>query len=515
MLANRLSADPGIQVVLLEAGGEDDWHWIKIPAGTRHVVGNPRTDWMSKSEIEPMLQRSMPVSRGKVLGGSSSINGCVYVRGAASDFESWRKAGLWGWGWDDVLPVYRRLERYAGGADEMRGDSGELHVERPRIRMAAFDYLNRAAIEAGIPARSDFNRGEVEGCGMYDVTQHRGVRQSAARAFLDPVRHRLNLHIVTHAMCGGLTLDRGRVTGATVFRHNETQSIAARREVILCAGAIGTPQILQLSGIGPGAMLRQAGVAVKHDLPGVGANLQDHMTMRLVVRVHGIPTVNTRYHSLLKRAWMGAEYGLFRRGPLVMGAPLWGGFTRSDPQRPEPNVQFFSMPASMTTVFGEPDRFDAIAGGVYNLHPRSRGRVWIKGPDWREAPAILHNYLTDSDDQKVAIDSVRLMRRIYGSRAFTGLQTQETRPGAEAQTDEELLASSIKTAGTAWHEVGTCAMGVSENAVVDAQLRVHGIGALRIADGSVMPTIISGNTNACIMMIADRAATFILGDAVR
>ena len=515
VVANRLSADPRIQVVLVEAGGRDNWHWIRIPAGTRHVVGNSRTDWISLSEAEPIVGRTMPVSRGKVLGGSSSINGCVYVRGAASDFERWRESGLAGWGWDEVLPVYRRLERYAGGGNEMRGDAGELRVERPRLRMAAFDYLTRAAIEAGIPGRSDFNCGEVDGCGMYDVTQYRGVRQSAARAFLDPVRHRANLHVITQAMCGGLTLDQGRVTGASVLHQNVKRSIAARREVILCAGAIGTPQILQLSGIGPGAVLERAGVAVKHDLPGVGANLQDHMTMRLIVRVHGISTVNTQYHNLFKRAWMGVEYGLFRRGPLVMGAPLWGGFTRSDRHRPEPNVQFFSMPASMGTSFGKPDRFDAIAGGIYNLHPRSRGRVWIKNHDPLEPPAILHNYLTDSDDQKVAVDSVRLMRRIYATPTFMRLRPQEIRPGAAIQGDEDVLAAGIKTAGTAWHQVGTCAMGHDANAVVDAQLRVHGIGGLRVADGSVMPTIISGNTNACIMMIADRAATFILRDATR
>ena len=513
VLANRLSADAGVSVALIEAGERDNWHWIHIPAGTREVVGNPRTDWSFATEKEPMLGRECVVARGRVLGGSSSINGTVFVRGAASDYDHWRDTGLAGWGWDDVLPYFKSIEHFVEGGDELHGGEGELHVEHPRIRMKVFDVLTQAAGEAGIAHRPDFNRGEIEGCGMFDVSQHRGRRWSAAKAFLEPAMSRPNLRVYTGAMCTGLVLESARATGVDVVIDGASQRLSARREVILCAGAIGSPQLLQQSGIGPGDVLKNAGVTVRHDRAGVGRNLQDHLTMRLVYKVHGVATINTRYHNLFKRAMMGAEYALKRSGPLVLGAPLWGGYVRSDAHRARPNLQFFGMPVSMSTAFGIPDTFDAVSCGVYNMHPRSRGAVWITSPDPLARPSILHNYLTDPDDRQVAIDSQRVMRRIFAAGSFQPLRPQELRPGIETQSDEELLAAGIANCGTAWHQVGTCAMGHGPDAVVDERLRVHGIAGLRIADGSVLPTLISGNTNACIIMIGEKAADMIRADA--
>lgn len=513
VLANRLSADPKVRVALLEAGGRDDWHWIHIPSGTREVVGNPRTDWCYTSELEPMLGRAAPVFRGKVLGGSSSINGTVYQRGAAADYERWRQMGLTGWGWNDVLPYFKRSERFVEGEGPFHGGAGELNVEHARFECETFDLLTRAAEEIGIAARADFNCGDLEGCGVWDVKQRNGVRVSASSAFLRPIRHRANLNIMTEAMCTRLVFEGARVCGVEAFFGAAPRSLRARREVILCAGAIGSAQLLQVSGVGPGEILRKAGVEVRHELPGVGANLQDHTSMRFAYKVRGVETVNTRYHNLFKRALMGAEYALMRRGPMVMGAPFWGGYTRSDQGRAEPNLQFLAMPASMSASFSEPDRFDAISGGVYNLHPRSRGHVWITSPDPRKQPAILHNYLTDPDDQQVAIDSLKLMRRLFNAPALQALSPEELRPGPEAASDEQLLEAGLRTAGSAYHQCCTCAMGTDDMAVVDVRLRARGLENLRIADGSVLPNLISGSTGTCIMMIAEKAAEMIVEDA--
>ncbi|WP_120308260.1 GMC family oxidoreductase [Paraburkholderia sediminicola] len=513
VLANRLSADPSVRVALIEAGGLDDWHWIHIPAGTRKVVGNPRTDWGFESEMEPILGRKGLVFRGKVLGGSSSINGTVYTRGAATDYDHWRGLGLTGWGWDDVLPYFRRSERFVDGGGDMHGGEGELHVEHPRISMEIFDILTRAAVQAGLPYRSDFNGGVIEGCGMFDVTQHRGRRWSTAKAFLDPVRHRRNLDIVIKTTCTGLVFNGKRVIGVDGVSEGRRRRIQARREVVLSSGSIGTPHLLQLSGIGPGDVLQQAGITVRHENSAVGANLQDHLSIRYAAKVHGVDTINTRYHSLRKRALMVAEYALFRRGPLVMGAPLWGGFARSDQTQVRPNLQFLAMPVSMSQSFATPDNFDAVSCGIYNMHPRSRGHVRITSPDPKAKPAILHRYLTDPNDQKVAVDSLKLLRGLFSSPAFQALTPEEFTPGVEMQSDEELLAAAIKAAGTAFHQVGTCAMGCEKNSVVDERLRVRGVSGLRIADGSVLPTLISGNTNACIIMIGEKAAQMICDEA--
>lgn len=515
VLANRLSADPRNRVALLEAGGEDDWHWIHIPAGALKVVGNPRTDWCFESVSEPGLGRRMSVPRGRVLGGSSSINGTVYTRGAASDYDHWRQLGNAGWSWDDVLPLFKRSERHVDGANDAHGAEGELRVEHPRVHFDVFDILTKASVQAGLPHLDDFNRGELEGCGMFDVTQHRGRRMSAARAFLHPVRHRRNLSVITHATCTGLIIESGRVAGVDAKVRGIDRRLAARAEVILSAGSIGTPQILQRSGIGPGEVLRDAGIPVKLERANVGANLQDHLTMRVAAKVHGIATLNTRYHNLFKRALIGAEYLLKRSGPMVMSAPFWGGYARSDASRAAPNLEFLLMPLSMAPPYSAPDRFDAVSGGIYNLFPRSRGRVWITSPDPAAPPSILHNYLSDPDDRQVAIDSIKWLRRIFAAPAFQELRPEEIRPGPEAQTDEELLAAGIASAGTAYHQVGTCMMGPDDDAIVDERLRFRGLAGLRIADGSIMPTLVSGSTSACIIMIGEKAAEMILGDVRR
>ena len=513
VIANRLSADPAVRVALIEAGGEDDWHWIHIPAGSRAVIGSPRTDWCFVSEEEPMLGRRQPVPRGKVLGGSSSINGTVYTRGAATDFDHWRQLGNEGWSWDDVLPYFKRSERYVDGGDDAHGGEGELCVEHPRMGFKVYDVLTEAGQQAGLPFRKDFNRGEVEGVGLFDVTQHRGRRWSAAKAFLKPIRHRRNLKVFTRSLCQGLLLDESRVRGVDVLREGAVLRLEASREVILSAGSIGTPHILQLSGIGPGKTLQEAGITVRHERAGVGVNLMDHLTMRVATRVQGVSTLNTLYHNLFRRALMGLEYLFRSSGPMVMAAPFWGGYARSDPDRAVPNLEFLFMPLSMQPPFAEFDRFDAVSGGVYNLFPRSRGRVWATSADPHIKPSILHNYLSDWDDRRVAIDSIRLMRRIFEAPAFQALLPEEIRPGLEAQSDEDLLAASLATAGTAYHQVGTCAMGRGTTAVVNDRLRAHGLTGLRIADGSIMPALVSGSTSAAIIMVGEKAADMIRQDA--
>lgn len=515
VLANRLSADPAVRVALVEAGGKDSSPWIHIPAGTRSVSGNPKTDWCYQSEIEPELGRRGPVLRGKVLGGSSAINGTVYIRGTPSDYDHWRQLGLAEWGWDDVEPFFRKFERFADGGDETRGGEGELWIEQPRLRMPIFDILNETARQAGLTPRDSFNRGEIEGFGMYDVTQHRGRRWSAAKAFLHPVRGRSNLDVLTHALCLGLTTAGRTATGIRIRRAGSEQQLVARREVILAAGSIGTPHILQLSGIGPGRILKECGIPVLCDRPLLGENLQDHLSMRFAWKVHGVRTVNSLYRNPFRRAAMAAQYFLARSGPMVMGAPLWGGCVRSDALRDAPNLQLFVMPVTFSgaTSFVEPDEFDGVSCGVYNMHPRSRGRVWITSPDPAQAPAILHNYLADPEDQAVALASMRLVRRLFGQPAFQALAPEELRPGRDCETDDELLAAGRASCGTAYHQVGTCAMGADPGSVVDARLRVRGIDGLRVADGSVLPTLISGNTNSCVIMIGEKAAAMIAADA--
>ena len=513
VLANRLSADPAVRVLLLEAGGKDNHPWIHIPVGYLYTQNNPRTDWCFKTEAEQALGgRALNYPRGKVLGGCSSINGMIYMRGQAADYDHWRQLGLAGWGWDDVLPYFKRQEDYAHGADEMHGAGGEWRVEEPRISWEILDAFRAAAAEVGIPPTDDFNRGDNEGCGYFQVNQKRGVRWSTAKAFLRPALRRPNLTLLTRAEARRIAFDGRRVAGLH-FRHQGGEAYAAvTGELILAGGAIGSPQLLQLSGIGPGALLSEHGVPVVHDLPAVGANLQDHLQLRLIYRVEGTRTLNEQAARLLARAWMGLEYLLFRRGPLTMAPSQLGAFARSDPSRATANLEYHIQPLSLDR-FGEPlHPYPAFTASVCNLRPESRGEVRIRSREPGAPPVIRPNYLATDGDRLVAADAIRLTRRICAAPALARFRPQELKPGPELESEDELIAAAGAIGTTIFHPVGTCRMGADPAAVVDGRLRLCGIAGLRVADASVMPTITSGNTNAPVLMIAEKAAEMIRAD---
>ncbi len=516
VLANRLSADPGKRVLLLEAGGKDDYIWIHIPIGYLYTQNNPRTDWCFETEPEAGLGgRALKYPRGRVLGGCSSINGMIYMRGQARDYDLWRQMGNPGWSWAEVLPYFRKSEDFFRGADEWHGVGGEWRVEEPRVRWPILDAFREAAAEIGIPKIDDFNRGDNEGCSYFHVNQKNGVRWSTAKAFLKPAMGRPNLEVLTHARAKRLLLEGRRVTGVEFWHHGELRRVVADIEVILAAGAIGSPQLLQVSGIGPAALLREHGIEVVHELPGVGENLQDHLQIRPVYRVANALTLNQRGNSLFWRGVMGLEYLLFRRGPLSMAPSTLGAFAKSDPSYETPNLEYHVQPLSLDR-FGDPlHPFPAITPSVCNLRPTSRGHVRIRSADPREAPAIAPNYLSTPEDRKVAADALRLTRRIMAARALVPHRPEEYRPGAHLSGDEELAAAAGEIATTIFHPVSTCRMGPAEDraAVVDARLRLHGTRGIRVVDASVMPTITSGNTNAPTIMIAEKAADMILEDA--
>ena len=519
LLANRLSADPGARVLLLEAGGPDDYFWIDIPVGYLYTIGNPRTDWCFRTEPEPGLnQRSIGYARGKVLGGCSSINAMIYMRGQASDYDHWAQQGNRGWGWDDVLPVFRRSEDYQHGADEYHGAGGELRVEDRRVNWEILDAWRDAAAACGIPKIDEFNRGDNFGNAYFQMNQKRGRRWSAVRAFLDPVRARPNLEIRTHAHVERLLLDRGsdglRATGVRAQCGRDAPTdLSARREVILAAGAIGSPQLLQLSGVGPPELLAAHGIEVRHALPAVGENLHDHLQVRTVYKVSNTTTLNRRARTLWGKALMGAEYFLFRTGPLTMPPSQLGAFARSDAQRQHANIEWHVQPLSLD-AFGEPlHTFDAITPSVCNLQPTSRGHVRITAPDSRAAPSIRLNYLSSEDDRRVAIDGLRFTRRIMAAEPLARFRPEEWKPGTQVETDEALLAAAGDLGTTIFHPVGTCRMGRDAAAVVDDRLALNGVSGLRVIDASIMPRITSGNTNAPTVMIAEKGAEFVREDA--
>lgn len=516
VLASRLTEDASTRVLLLESGGEDDWRWIHIPAGVFYAIGNPRVDWCYVTEREPGLGgRTMKIARGRVLGGSSSINGMAYVRGQASDYDAWRAAGNFGWGWGDVVPFFTRSEDYVHGSDDYHGTGGLLRVEEPRMRWALLDDMREAASQAGLPKSDDFNRGDNEGCGYLQVTQRRGRRWSAARAFLQPARRRPNLTVLTGALATRVRIANRRALGVDFQRdNNQVQYAAANGEVIVSAGAYASPHLLQLSGLGSGALLQQLGIAIASELPGVGENLQDHVNARFIHKLTNGDTMNTRLHKPLGRIRMGIEYLLFRNGPMTSGVPPLSGFARSDASRQAANVQFHATTASYESIGAGFHDFPVLAGGICNLRPRSRGCVRLKSPDPLEHPSLLHNYLVDPDDQRVAIDSIRLMRRIFSMPALTRYQPEAYMPPARCENDADLLADVREKAWTAFHPVGTCKMGTDAMAVVDQRLRVKGIGSLRVVDASIMPTLVSGNTNAPTIMIAEKGAQMIKEDRV-
>ncbi len=514
VLANRLSADPETRVLLLEAGGKDDYIWIRIPVGYLYTMNNPRTDWCFETEKEPGLNgRSLAYPRGKTLGGCSAINGMIYMRGQARDYDQWRQMGNRGWGWDDVLPTFRKSEDFVGGESELHGAGGEWRVEDQRLSWEILDAFRRACAEVGIPLTDDFNKGTNEGAGYFQVNQKRGVRWSAAHAFLHPVANRPNLTVLTKAQAKKLTVADGRVTGVDFWLDGKDAHVSAAREVVLASGSVGSPQILQLSGIGPGALLREHGIDMVHELPGVGENLQDHLQIRAVYKVKNAKTLNERANSLIGKMGMGLEYVLFKRGPMTMAPSQLGVFTKSDDHLETPNLQYHVQPLSLDK-FGEPlHRFPAITASVCNLRPDSRGHIRIVSPDPRAKPSIRPNYLTAETDRQIAANALKLTRLIVGAPAMAKYEPEEHLPGAQVASDADLARAAGDIATTIFHPVGTCKMGSDDMAVVDDRLRLRGLGGLRIADASIMPTITSGNTNSPTLMIAEKAAEMMIEDA--
>lgn len=510
LLANRLSERH--RVLLLEAGGRDNYPWIHIPVGYLYCIGNPRTDWGFRTAPEPGLGgRSLLYPRGRVLGGCSSINGMLYLRGQAADYDGWRQAGLSGWGWDDVLPYFLKAEDNTGPPDELHGQGGEWRVDAQRLRWDILDRFHEAAVAAGIPAVSDFNRGDNEGVAYFRVNQKNGWRLNTAKAFLRPARRRATLKIVTRAQAECLLFAGNRATGVRWRRGGLVEEAQARAEVILCAGAIGSPHLLMLSGIGPGEHLRDMGIEVRRDMPEVGANLQDHLQLRCAYRVSGTRTLNTMAASLWGKARIAAEYAWRRSGPMSMAPSQLGLFARSRPDVATADLEFHVQPLSLN-AFGEPlDSFDAITASVCNLRPQSRGTVRLTGPDPTRHPAIQPNYLSTEADRQVAADAIRLTRRIVAQAPLAPHDPQEFRPGPDVGDDDADLARAAGDIGTTiFHPVGTVRMGSDASAPLDGSLRLRGMEGLRVVDASVMPRITSGNTNAPTMMIAEKAAAMIL-----
>ncbi|MFM2035659.1 MAG: hypothetical protein RL459_924 [Pseudomonadota bacterium] len=555
LLANRLSANATHRVLLIEAGRRDDYHWIHIPMGYLHCIGNPRTDWLFQTApVDGLNGRALRYPRGKVLGGSSSINGMIYMRGQARDYDHWAHlTGDDSWNWQNSLPWFKMHEDHYKGANAIhgaqgtvpellqneadpyrkvlrhRGAGGEWRIEKQRLRWDVLDAFAQAAQQAGIAATDDFNTGNNEGVGYFEVNQKKGWRWNTAQAFLRPTCFgRPNFEMWTSAQVARLVIEKSpagaagdlpegalRCTGVQVWNGQELVTARAHQEVILCAGSIGTPQLLQLSGIGPGDLLQRHGVEVLHDLPGVGANLSDHLQIRSVYKVQGVETLNTLSKSLWGKARIGLEFAFKRSGPMSMAPSQLGAFTRSDPSQPYPNIQYHVQPLSLD-AFGQPlHDFNAFTASVCNLNPTSRGTVHIQSPRFEDAPLISPNYLSTEADRKVAADSLRVTRRIVAQAALARYQPEEFKPGTQFQTDEELarLAGDIGT--TIFHPVGTTKMGRNDDpmAVVDARLKVRGVAGLRVVDAGVMPTITSGNTNSPTLMIAEKAAYWISVDA--
>jgi len=516
VLANRLSDNPDVTVLLLEAGGKDNYFWIDIPVGYLYTIANPRTDWCYRIEPDPGLNgRSIGYARGKVLGGCSSINAMIYMRGQQSDFDYWESLGNRGWGWKDVLSVYKQSEDYEHGASEFHGKGGELRVEERRVNWEILDAWRDAAAECGIPKIEEFNRGDNFGNAYFQMNQRKGSRWSATKAFLRPVLSRPNLTVITKAHVERLELDtsggKPRATGVRVRIENlSSNTFRAKHEVILAAGAIGSPQILQLSGIGPGGLLSQKGVEVVKDLAGVGENLQDHLQVRSVYKVKNTVTLNQRANSLLGKISMGLEYLFFKTGPLTMPPSQLGAFAKSEPDQPSANIEWHVQPLSLDK-FGDPlHKFNAITPSVCNLRPSSRGHIRIKTNDSVDHPAITLNYLSTEEDRQVAIKGLRFTRRIMAAKALEKYQPEEWKPGPELTTNEDLARAASELGTTIFHPVGTCKMGNDELAVVNDRLQVHGVDGLRVIDASIMPRITSGNTNAPTVMIAEKGAKFII-----
>jgi choline dehydrogenase len=517
ILANRLSADPSRRVLILEAGGRDNWIWFHIPVGYLFAIGNPRSDWLFKTEPDEGLNgRSLNYPRGKVIGGSSSINAMIYMRGQAADFDHWRQLGLNGWGWDDVLPFFRKHENHFMGESDAHAVGGEWHISAPRVRWDLLDAFRKSAEQAGIKSIPDFNCGDNEGICAFHVNQRHGRRWSAASAFLKPALNRQNLRLETGCLVEGIEFDGKRAVGVRWSQGGATRTAKCRGEVILAAGSIGSTQVLLLSGVGPAEQLQQHGIPIVLDRPGVGNNLQDHLQLRLIYKVDGVVTLNARYHAPFGMARMLAEYALFRRGPLTMAPSQLGVFTRSDPDQERANLQYHVQPLSLDR-FGEPlHTFPAFTASVANVRPTSRGYVRLRSRDPADKPVIKPNYLSTDEDRRIAANSIRLTRHIVAQPALKNFHPDEYMPGPKVGDSEDALIKAAGDIGTTiFHPVGTAKMGLPSDplAVVDDRLRVFGLERLRVVDASVMPTITSGNTNAPTMMIAERGASLIQEDA--
>lgn len=542
LLANRLSANPDHRVLLIEAGGPDDWFWIKVPVGYLYTIANPRTDWCFTTEADPGLAgRTIHYARGRVIGGCSSINAMIHMRGQASDYDRWAQAtgdARWRWGGPDgpgeTLAIYRELEDYFGGADEWHGVGGEIRVERPRVRWKILDAWQAAAAQMGITPIEEFNRGDNAGSAYFHVNQRRGRRWSMADAFLHPIAYRRNLtvysqtqalrllmddDVLDHQRHGAWTTAQRRATGVQVLRGGHFVDVRARREVILSAGAIGSPHLMQVSGLGPASLLTEHQVPVEVDLPGVGENLQDHLQIRSVYRIRGAATVNTLYRNWITRAGMGLQYLTLRSGPMTMPPSTLGAFAKSDPSLASPDLEWHVQPLSLPK-FGEPlHPFGAITPSVCNLRPSSRGHVRIAGADPLTSPKIMCNYLSTDGDRHVAVTGLRITRQIMAAPALARYEPQELLPGPQLTSDEELRAAAGELGTTIFHPVGTCVMGAFDSqgrprsaaTVLDTECRVYGVAGLRVVDASAMPTITSGNTNAPVMLIAERTARAIVG----
>ncbi len=513
VLANRLSADPAIRVCLLEAGGRDLHPWLHIPVGYFFNFDHPRADWRYRTEPEPGLgERVLKYPRGRVLGGTSSINGMVYIRGHALDYDTWRQLGCNGWGWDDVLPYFKRSEDQVRGPSDAHGTGGELGVDDLRASWEILDVFRQAAIEIGIPPTNDFNGGESEGVGYFQVTQRNGRRESTSRAFLRPALKRSNLTVITRAQVKRIRFAGQRAEGVEFRQGTATAYVAADQEVILSAGSVGSPQLLQLSGIGDPALLQSLGIEVVASSRDVGENLQDHPAVRMMFKVSNTRTLNNQLASTLGKLAMAAEYVLFRRGPLTIPPALVNAFVKSDPAMASPDLQYVVYPLTYDMV-GEPAHsFPAFTGSICLVRPHSRGSVRIKSGDPAAAPAIRLNFLDNDADRQAAVAGIRGMRRVVGAPAFRLFEVEEFKPGPSLDSDKEIAAGASAITSTIFHPTSTCRMGPDDRAVVDQRLRVKGVSGLRVVDASIMPLIVSGNTNAATIMIAEKASDMIKED---
>lgn len=515
VLANRLSADPTKRVLVLEAGGNDNWIWFHIPVGYLFAIGNPRADWLFKTEPVPGLNgRALAYPRGKVIGGSSAINAMVYMRGQAADYDGWRQLGLTGWGWDDVLPFFKVHEDHFGPENEFHSSGGEWRVEPARISWDILDRLRDAAESAGVPKIEDFNTGDNTGSAYFQVNQKAGTRWSAARGFLKPVMNRSNLTVLTEVKVDRVLFEGKRACGIAYSKGGEKFQADATAEIVLSAGSVCSPALLEASGVGDGDRIGNLGIDLVHHLPGVGENLQDHLQIRPIYKVHGISTLNVQYHNLFRRALMGVDYALRRRGPLTMAPSQLGAFVKSSPEYATANLEFHFQPLSLDDWGEGLHKFSAFTASVCNLRPTSRGSIHLHSTDPGAAPQIQPNYLDTETDRQIAAASLQWCRDIVAQPALQPYRPEEYKPGSDIRSQDDLVRAAGDLGTTIFHPVGTAKMGTDDDAmaVTDERLAVRGLSGLRVIDASVMPNITSGNTNSPTIMIAEKGAAMMIAD---